>query len=155
MKHITVLFDDGGTAIAAHHSEDAVKVYKLQLEKENPSSTYEIQTFKYKDVIKAMCFDDIYLVSVGNNWVPSCHMRAYNELVGDSVSSYEDAVQAIYRFVETTDTKLKDKDIKALTKVICLLNGEIERIGGEPIDSCMLEEVSQNLRDLNWQVADD
>ena len=157
MKHITVLYDNEDVAIAAHADPDAVWQYRAQLLKEDPSGEYEVVEHPYKKLKHAVgiCLDDIYLVPVGDNWIPSSHVTARNEIIGDLRYDYQSAVKTLYRFAEMSDRKLDDKDIKALTKVICMLNDEIDYIENEPISRATLEEVSQSLKSLNWHVGKD
>lgn len=157
MKHITVLYDNEGVALAAHSDPDAVWQYRAQLIKEDPTGEYKIEEHSYKKLMRAVgeCLDDLYLVPVGDNWIPSSHVDARNEIIGDLKYDYQSAIKALYRFAEMSDRKLNEKDIKALTKVICMLNDEIDYIENEPISRATLEEVSQSLKDLNWRLGKD
>lgn len=156
MKHITVLKGPGmDSIIAAHNEPEAVWKYREQLMKEDPNGDYEVIKCSRKELAKFIDIDDIYLVPIGDNWIPSRLLHAHRELVESETYDYKAAVKALYRFVELTDRKLKDKDIDAITRVICLLNNEVDDIESGPIARDTLEEVSENLRALNWQMGID
>ena len=155
MKRIAVLKKVNGGILAVHKNPDVVNEYRNQLIKYDDESAdkYIVYSASYDDVSKHSNVEDLYLINVGNVLVPSCLASAQRSLTDDVCGIYKNAISTLYKFAETTDRRLKPKDIDALTRVICLLESAIEESENTPIDRGILEEVSANLTAMNWQMG--
>lgn len=146
MKLYAVI-DGTGQVLGYHDSKTVVKQFMEGIkERDQKDSLKLVKVLNPKKVKDTSKYLDLYLVKLGNGYIPAMYYDEASIVSEGEIYNYEETVNVISRELEFNSDQLSKEDKKALRRVLKLYEGRIEEIKDTPTDYRAAKEFKQ-LRD--------